>query len=87
MLLDYPQSPPASLNQTPGNPNKDQKLYYVYNFLGIGSQQECSGDNVSQEGVNPGTFNNGTILGVGVDVSPESYLDIEREAAGALARD
>jgi hypothetical protein len=46
-----------------------------------------SGDNVSQEYVNPGTFSNGTILGVGVDISPESYLDMEREAAGALARD
>jgi arylsulfatase len=37
--------------------------------------------------VNPGTFTGGTILGVGVDVSPEVYLDLEREAAGALARD
>jgi arylsulfatase len=131
---------------------KDQKLYYVYNFLGIGSPQEfissqtvaagkhtlgmefnrekagkygesigttklyiddklvangpmkaqvgkftlagdglCvgfdSGDNVSQDYVNPGTFTGGAILGVGVDVSPEVYLDLEREAAGALARD
>jgi arylsulfatase len=131
---------------------KDQKLYYVYNFLGIGTPQEfissqtvtagkhtlgmefnreksgkygesigttrlyiddkpvasgpmkaqvgkftlagdglCigfdSGDNVSQDYVNPGTFTGGTILGVGVDVSPEVYLDLEREAAGALARD
>jgi arylsulfatase len=131
---------------------KDQKLYYVYNFLGVGAPQEfissqtvasgkhtlgmefnrekagkygesigttklyiddkpvasgpmkaqvgkftlagdglCvgfdSGDNVSQDYVNPGTFTGGTILGVGVDVSPEVYLDLEREAAGALARD
>jgi arylsulfatase len=131
---------------------KDQKLYYVYNFLGIGTPQEfissqtvaagkhtlgiefkrenagkygesvgsttlyiddkpvakgpmkaqagkftlagdglCigfdSGDNVSQDYVNPGTFSGGTILGVGVDVSREVYLDLEREAAGALARD
>jgi len=131
---------------------KDRKLYYVYNFLGIGTPQEfissqtvaagkhtlgmefnrekagkhgesigttrlyidnksvasgpmkaqvgkftlagdglCvgfdSGDNVSQDYVNPGTFTGGTILGVGVDVSPEVYLDLEREAAGALARD
>jgi arylsulfatase len=131
---------------------KDQRLYYVYNFLGIGTPQEfissqtvasgkhtlgmefnrekagrygesigttklyiddkpvasgpmkaqvgkftlagdglCvgfdSGDNVSQDYVNPGTFTGGTILGVGVDVSPEVYLDLEREAAGALARD
>jgi hypothetical protein len=30
---------------------------------------------------------NGTIVGVGVDVSLESDLDMEREAAGAMARD
>jgi arylsulfatase len=46
-----------------------------------------SGDNVSKDYVNPGTFTGGTILGVGVEVSPEVYLDLEREAAGALARD
>ena len=46
-----------------------------------------SGDNVSEEYKNPGTFSGGTILGVGVDVSKESYLDLETEAAGALARD
>src|SRR5262249_50901454 len=46
-----------------------------------------SGDNVSQEYKNPGTFTGGTILGVGVDVGEETYLDMEREAAGALARD
>jgi hypothetical protein len=46
-----------------------------------------SGDNVSEEYKNPGTFTGGTILGVGVDVSKESYLDLETEAAAALARD
>jgi arylsulfatase len=46
-----------------------------------------SGDNVSQEYKAPGTFKGGTILGVGVDVSGESYLDLETEAAGAFARD
>jgi arylsulfatase len=46
-----------------------------------------SGDNVSQEYKSPGTFKGGTILGVGVDVSKESYLDLEQEAAGAMARD
>ena len=34
-----------------------------------------------------GTFKGGTILGVGIDVSEESYLDLETEAAGAFARD
>jgi arylsulfatase len=46
-----------------------------------------SGDNVSQQCKNPGTFSGGTILGVGIDVSPEVYLDLEREAVGAFARD
>jgi arylsulfatase len=46
-----------------------------------------SGDNVSQEYENPGKFTGGTILGVGVDVSEEVYLDMEKEAAGALSRD
>jgi arylsulfatase len=46
-----------------------------------------SGDNVSQEYKAPGTFKGGTILGVGIDVSEESYLDLETEAAGAFARD
>jgi arylsulfatase A-like enzyme len=46
-----------------------------------------SGDNVSQQYVNPGTFTGGTILGVAIDVSDEAYLDLEREAAAAFARD
>jgi hypothetical protein len=46
-----------------------------------------SGDNVSQHYKNPGTFTGGTILGVAIDVSDEAYLDFEREAAGAMARD
>jgi len=131
---------------------KDHKLYYTYNFLGIGDEQKfvskaalkpgkhslgiefirdkagehneslgkttlyvdehvevsgpmrsqagkftlagdglCigydSGDNVSQEYSNPGTFTGGTILAVAVDVSEEVYLDLEKEAAMALSRD
>jgi arylsulfatase len=46
-----------------------------------------SGDNVSQEYKTPGTFKGGTILGVAVDVSGESYLDLEKEAVAAFARD
>jgi arylsulfatase len=46
-----------------------------------------SGDNVSQDYKAPATFTGGTILGVGIDVSEESYLDLETEAAGAFARD
>ncbi len=131
---------------------KDHKLWYVYNFLGIGDEQQfvskatlkpgkqtlgiefirekagkynesfgkatlyvnehveasgpmrsqagkftlagdglCvgydSGDNVSKEYSNPGTFTGGTILAVGIDVSEEVYLDLEKEAAMAMARD
>jgi hypothetical protein len=46
-----------------------------------------SRDNVSQEYRAPGTFKGGTILGVGIDVGEDAYLDIEKEAAGAFARD
>jgi len=46
-----------------------------------------SADNVSQEYKSPGTFTGGTLLGVGIDVSKEVYLDMEKEAAGALSRD
>ena len=45
-----------------------------------------SGDAVSQEYKSPGTFKGGSILGVGVDVSPEVYHDIEKEAARAMSR-
>jgi arylsulfatase len=46
-----------------------------------------SGDAVSQEYKTPGTFKGGTILGVAVDVSPEVYLDLEKETSRAMARD
>jgi arylsulfatase len=46
-----------------------------------------SADRVSQEYEAPYSFSGGTILGVAVDVSPEAYLDLEREAKGAMARD
>jgi arylsulfatase len=46
-----------------------------------------SADNVSSEYKSPNTFSGGTLLGVGIDVSKEVYLDVEKEAAGALSRD
>jgi arylsulfatase len=46
-----------------------------------------SADKVSDEYESPGTFTDGTIFGVAIDVSPEAYVDLEREAVGALARD
>ena len=46
-----------------------------------------SSDRVSQEYDAPFTFLDGTILGVAVDISGESYLDLEREAVAAFARD
>jgi arylsulfatase len=42
---------------------------------------------VSAEYKSPGALRGGTILGVGVDVSKEVYIDLEREAARAMARD
>jgi arylsulfatase len=46
-----------------------------------------SGDHVSHQYKAPAAFKGGTILGVGIDVSEESFRDLEREAAGAFARD
>jgi len=46
-----------------------------------------SADKVSEEYESPGRFTGGTILGVAVDVSDEIYLELEREAVAALARD
>ena len=46
-----------------------------------------SEDRVSEQYVAPYEFTDGTILGVAVDVGEDVYLDLEKEAAGALARD
>ena len=46
-----------------------------------------SGDAVSAQYKSPGKFQGGTILGVGVTVEKTQYLDLEREAQGAFARD
>jgi arylsulfatase len=46
-----------------------------------------SGDAVSAGYKTPGRFTGGTILGVGVTVEKAQYLDLEKEAAGAFARD
>ena len=46
-----------------------------------------SGDNVSGQYRNPGTFTGGTIQAVAVDVSDEAFVDLQREAAAAFARD
>jgi hypothetical protein len=46
-----------------------------------------SADKVSEAYESPGKFTDGTILGVGFDLSPEKYIDLEREAIAALARD
>jgi arylsulfatase A-like enzyme len=44
-----------------------------------------SGDNVSQDYQTPARFTGGTILGVGVSVGKDQYLDLEKLAAAALA--
>ena len=46
-----------------------------------------SGDAVSASYKSPGKFKGGTILAVGVTTEKAQYLDLEREAAGAFARD
>ncbi|MEN2401080.1 arylsulfatase [Flavobacterium sp. MC2016-06] len=46
-----------------------------------------SGDAVSKEYKTPGTFKGGTILGVGIDVSKQQYIDLQKEALRALKRD
>ena len=46
-----------------------------------------SADKVSEEYDSPGTFTGGRILGVAVDLGKDAYLDLERLAAAALARD
>nr|WP_260174082.1 arylsulfatase [Nocardioides albus] len=46
-----------------------------------------SADAVSRSYQAPFTFTGGKILGVAVDVSDESYLDLETEALAAMARD
>jgi arylsulfatase len=46
-----------------------------------------SGDAVSASYKSPGRFTGGTIIAVGVTVEKEQYLDLEKVAAAALARD
>jgi len=59
--------------------------------FGMGGDGLCigydSGDNISGRYRNPGTFTGGTIQLVAVDVGEQSFADLEREAAAALARD
>ena len=46
-----------------------------------------SGDAVSAGYKSPGKFTGGTIKAVGVSVEKEQYLDLEKVAAAAFARD
>jgi hypothetical protein len=46
-----------------------------------------SGDAVSQDYRTPGEFKGGTIRGVGVTTEKAQYIDLEKEAVGAFARD
>ena len=46
-----------------------------------------SEDQVTEEYEAPNPFTDGSILGVAVDVGEDVYLDLEREAAAAMARD
>jgi arylsulfatase len=46
-----------------------------------------SGDNVSEQYKNPGTFTGGEIQGVAIDVSEKAYVDLNRDAEAAFATD
>src|SRR5262249_45109116 len=46
-----------------------------------------SADKVREEYEAPATFTGGTILGVGVDVGEQAYLELEHLAEAAFARD
>ncbi|MDY6807783.1 MAG: arylsulfatase [Actinomycetota bacterium] len=46
-----------------------------------------SADAVSKQYRSPGTFTGGSIQGVAIDISEDAYVDLERDAAAALARD
>jgi arylsulfatase len=46
-----------------------------------------SGDNVSEEYKNPGTFTGGKIFAVEVSIGEDQYLDLEKEAVAAMSRD
>ncbi len=58
--------------------------------FGLGGGQRVgylSGDPVSSLYTKPGKFKGGTILGVGITTEKTQYLDLEKEAQGAFARD
>jgi hypothetical protein len=79
---------PIDLHHHDHEPSKDDRVGPRTTLSGDGlCIGRDSGDNVSQEYKAPGAFKGGTILGVGIDVSEESYLDLHTEAAGAFARD
>ena len=46
-----------------------------------------SGDNVSEQYKNPGTFTGGEIQGVAIDVSEKAYIDLQEAAAAAFETD
>ncbi len=52
--------------------------------LCIGPRQRRRGERGLQD---PGEFKNGRIMGVGVTVEKEQYLDLEKLAAAAMAVD
>jgi len=58
--------------------------------FGLGGGQRVgyqSGDAVSSLYTTPGKFKGGRILGVGITTEKAQYLDLEKEAQGAFARD
>jgi hypothetical protein len=56
---------------------KDRKLHYVYNFLGLMSEQYMPFF----------PFEGGWIVKVEISVCDDAYVDLEQHMAAALARD
>lgn len=81
-----PDWTPYTLKRAPaGAPNI---LIVLYDDTGLAAWVAVRrSDKVSEEYASPGTFTGGRILGVGIDVGKDAYLDLERLAAAALARD
>ena len=82
------RSPPCSKKSTFGTPligaDSLRSISPAINSTCIGFD---SADAVSGQYANPFPFTGGKLLGVGIDVSEEQYLDLELEAAAMLSRE
>jgi len=71
---------------------KDRKLHYVYNFLGLKSEQHLGSAPLEPGAYVLGVdtplfpFEGGTIVKVEVSIGDDAYVDLERQLLAALAR-